>query len=141
MQHHPDEDVADDEDGDIGRQVVGAVMVQLLATGGTGIADLEVGAEQLAVAAARAAAAGAPADGAPERARFAPGSQFDTHLSVSPGFWRPDAAAAPALQMDACRGLSQMTVCRGCPRRAVRSAGRRPPVPPPVTGRLRYRRC
>ena len=54
QRHH---DVADDEDDEIGRRVVGAVMMQILAAGRALIGDFQERAEQLALAAIRAAAA------------------------------------------------------------------------------------
>ena len=46
--------MADDDDGEIGRRVVGAVMVQRLAARGALVGDLEIAAEHGALAASRA---------------------------------------------------------------------------------------
>ena len=51
MHHQGDQDMADDHDGDIGREIVGAVQVELLTADIALAGDLEVGAEHLALAA------------------------------------------------------------------------------------------
>ncbi len=62
-----DHDVADDEHHQIGRQVVGAVVVHLLAAMGAGRHDAEEGRKQLSLAAFRAFAAKAVPHRVPER--------------------------------------------------------------------------
>ncbi len=57
------QDVADDDDHDIGGEVVGAVMVKLLATGRAVVRDLEKSAKHAAFAAVRATAKGAALHG------------------------------------------------------------------------------
>ncbi|MCY1554595.1 hypothetical protein D9M68_911760 [compost metagenome] len=56
MHHDGNQDVADDGDGDIGWEVVGAVQVELLAADIAIVRHLEVGPEHLALAAMRALA-------------------------------------------------------------------------------------
>src|SRR5579883_3003472 len=54
-EHAGDDDMADDQHGDVGRRVVGALMAQILAACRTARRDFEIGAEQTALAAIRAA--------------------------------------------------------------------------------------
>src|SRR6185437_10348318 len=63
-----EDEMADDDECDIGRRIVGAVVIKLLAAGLATIDDLQIGAEDLAFAAVRAAAVQAPAHRAPDRA-------------------------------------------------------------------------
>src|SRR5437868_55901 len=53
-QHEPDNDMADNDNGEIGRGVVCALVVQLLPAERTKVVDLEIGAKHLPAAATRA---------------------------------------------------------------------------------------
>src|SRR5262245_6119219 len=53
-EHQANHDMADDDDGEIRRRIIGPVMVQRLATSGAGLSHLEIAAEHGAFAASRA---------------------------------------------------------------------------------------
>jgi len=53
------DDVAENQDGEIGRRIIGAVMVECLAAARAGVLHLEVAPEERALAAGRAAPQGA----------------------------------------------------------------------------------
>jgi len=67
--HEADHDVADNDDGEVGRRVVGALVMQCLAAIGAGIGDLEITAEHGAGAAGGAAPRRASQQGAKDWAR------------------------------------------------------------------------
>ena len=62
--------MAHDQDGQIGRAVIGALVVQRLAADGAAFADLEIAAQERAGPAGRAATAPAAQHGGAERAVF-----------------------------------------------------------------------
>lgn len=66
-QHGWDQHVSDDQDHDVGREIVGAMMMQLLAARIAAILHLEKGSEHPALAAAGTAAAQPVPDFSPER--------------------------------------------------------------------------
>ena len=57
-QHEADDDVADDDDGEIGRSIVGPMVMQRLPAFRTMVRDFEVAPEHGALAASRAAKLG-----------------------------------------------------------------------------------
>ena len=67
-EHQAHHDVADNDDGEIGRRVVGAVVMQLFAAGGAGVGHLQIAPEHGTAAAGRAAQTRAAQERAENRA-------------------------------------------------------------------------
>ena len=83
----PDDEMADDQDGKVGRRVVGAVVVEGLAARGTGVPGLEVAAEQGPLAALGSALDEAAQHGPRQVARRMAGGGlvFDHGSEISDG--------------------------------------------------------